>query len=248
MDFPRILKFNFDINGGYLIPDILTGRGDKIAISLYGNPIFYKPLCEANNIRLPYGLRSGLRPIENSLRIELKNTRFTNFYVSSATTTNLLTLSGLNIIDSSYTLLSGDLLLVKDQDNLEENGIYEVGLEIWRKLTIDLNSLFIIPRNGNINKNKGFRLKIIEKVILGYDPLIFLGPFSILKSPFYTDDEIEVAVNSYFLNKPYADLDWNNYGDTFSGYISGLYAGRLLVVPTIESCITWLNKYNKIIL
>lgn len=253
MNFPRIKQFNFDTNSIYIIPHIYSGKPDKIAIDIYGSYKFYKPLCEANNIKLPYGLRSGLRPIEEQLRIELKNTIFTNFSVAYATDPNdpnngniPFPLSGLLTIDGNL-LTTGDLILVKDQYNLDENGVYETSTDIWRKLTNITNNLLIIPTGGVNNKNKVFRLKIIKNQSNAMNPNVFVGPFSIFKNIIFTEEEIETAVDNYFTKKTIAELDWNHYGDMFNGYVSGLYEGRLLVVPTNESCIAWMKKFEKII-
>lgn len=246
MDFPRIKQFTFDIDRTYIVPDSKNGRADLIALDVYGNPTFYKPLCEANDIKLPYGLRIGLRPIEEALRTELKNTVFSKYQVSSTSTVNIPSLSGLLTIDG-YLLQNEDLVLLKDQDNLEENGIYIALSGTWKKINDNIDTAFIIASNGFTNKNKGFRLKIIEKQDVGIDPIIFSGPFSILKVPKYTDQEIESAVQNYFVEKQSSDLDWNNYGDIFTGYVSGLYEGRILLVPTAESCLAWLKKFEKII-
>lgn len=71
MDFPRFKNFDFTFGGSFLIPSNLNGRADLISVAIYGNVEFYKPLCEANDIVLPYGLRAGIRPLEESIRTEL---------------------------------------------------------------------------------------------------------------------------------------------------------------------------------
>lgn len=137
MNFPRLKDFKFDINNTYAIPATKTGRADLIAIDIYNNFRFYKPLCEANNINLPYGLRPGIRTIQQSILLEAK--------------------------------LDG---LTADQTNA-----------------------------------------LIEESYNNFVP---------------------------------GDLDWNNFGDTFTGFISDLYEGRLLLVPSSDNCVEWLSRYSTI--
>lgn len=40
--------------------------------------------------------------------------------------------------------------------------------------------------------------------------------------------------------------DWNAYGDFSTGYVTDVYEGRLLNLPTEQSAITWLNQYEKV--
>lgn len=71
MQYPRIKKFNFDINGTYVVQGYEVGRLDKIAYKIYGYTNMYKPLAEANEIALRQGYRVGVRKVEDSLRKEL---------------------------------------------------------------------------------------------------------------------------------------------------------------------------------
>jgi hypothetical protein len=137
MNFPRLKDFKFSIDNTFIIPGIFVGRGDLIANEIYGNPKFYKPLCEANNINLPYGTRVGIRPIEQALEVEAK------------------------------------------LDELSENDA---------KLYVQTSLDNTIP--GNLN--------------------------------------------------------WNNYGDVFYGFISDLYEGRLLLVPSSDNCLEWLRRFEKL--
>jgi len=156
MPFPRLKPdFNFTIERTYEIPGVYAGRVDLIANELFGNVRFYKPLCEANNINLIYGMRVGIRNIEDAVTIEAKTKVFT---------------------------------------------------EAEKELRISLG----------LDPNK------------------------------YSQDEINGLVEEAFYVKVPGELDWNNYGDMFNGYVSDLYQGRLLLVPTTDNCIEWLRKFEKI--
>ncbi len=136
--FPRFKDFQFQLDTTYTIPPVYTGRGDLISIAIYGDYKYYKPLCAYNDINLPYGVRTGIRPLEESIRSELR-------------------IKGLS------------------------------------------------------------------------------------------NDQIDEEVDIYFSNAPPGSLDWNGYSDFFSGYISDLYEGRILAVPTVESCNEWLRRFEKLI-
>jgi hypothetical protein len=156
MPFPRIKSdFNFLIERTYEIPGIFAGRADLISNDIFGNFRFYKPLCEANNINLVYGMRVGIRNIEDAVRIEAKTKVFTD-------------------AEKQARIANG------------------------------------------LDPNK------------------------------YSDNEINGLVEEAFYVKVPGELDWNNYGDNFNGYVSDLYQGRLLLVPTTDSCIEWLRKFEKI--
>lgn len=75
--YPRIKKFNFTIDGTYVVQAYEVGRLDKIAYKLYGYTNMYKPLAAANNIALTQGYRIGIRKIEDALRHELVLRGFT---------------------------------------------------------------------------------------------------------------------------------------------------------------------------
>ncbi len=156
MTFPRLKPdFKFTIETSYIIPGVYAGRADLIANELFGNFRFYKPLCEANNINLVYGMRVGIRPIEQAVRFEAKIKVFT-------------------------------------EEEME------------------------------------------ERIAAGLDP------------DKYSEDEINGLVEEAYYVKVPGELDWNNYGDIFNGYVSDLYQGRAILVPTAESCVEWLRKYEKV--
>lgn len=70
-EYPRIKKFTFEYKGTYTVPSYYVGRLDKIAYELYNSVAMYKPLAAANLISLPMGFRTGVRKVEDALRLEL---------------------------------------------------------------------------------------------------------------------------------------------------------------------------------
>ena len=147
MDFPRFKQFDFTFGGSFSIPSNLNGRPDLISVAIYGNVEFYKPLCDANDIVLPYGLRAGIRPLEESIRTELT--------------------------------------LQSDAD-----------------------------------KKLGFAGLSVTEI----------------------DDVVAFRLN----NRLEGELDWSGYNNLTSGFISDLYTDRILLTPTSDSCLAWLNRYGKI--
>lgn len=77
MQYPRIKKFSFDIDGTFTIPGYLVGRLDRVAYELYGATRMYKPLASANNIVLTQGFRIGIRRTTDAIREELIDDGFT---------------------------------------------------------------------------------------------------------------------------------------------------------------------------
>ena len=87
-----------------------------------------------------------------------------------ATTTNI-TLSGLQTIDG-YTTLVGDRVLVKNQTNQTENGIYVAATSVWSR-PVDANtydslvSAFTFIQNGSTQQNSGWACTIPTGGTLG---------------------------------------------------------------------------------
>ena len=40
--------------------------------------------------------------------------------------------------------------------------------------------------------------------------------------------------------------DWNRYGDSYNGYSSQVYEGKTLYMPTYDSALKWMRKYEYI--
>lgn len=97
--------------------------------------------------------------------------------VRAATTTNI-TLSGTQTIDG-VALVVGDRVLVKNQTDAEQNGIYVVQSGAWvrandantdSKLT---NGLIVFVREGTVNGHRGWILTTDNPITVGATPLNF---------------------------------------------------------------------------
>ena len=90
-------------------------------------------------------------------------------------TTGNITLSGLQTIDG-YTTLAGDRVLVKNQSNQANNGIYAASSGAWSR-TSDANtyasliSAFIFIQNGSTQQNSGWVCTIPASGTLGTTPI-----------------------------------------------------------------------------
>ena len=90
-------------------------------------------------------------------------------------TTGNITLSGLQTIDG-YTTLAGDRVLVKNQSNQANNGIYAASSGAWSR-TSDANtyaslvSAFIFIQNGSTQQNSGWVCTIPATGTLGTTPI-----------------------------------------------------------------------------
>jgi hypothetical protein len=100
-----------------------------------------------------------------------------NVGVRAATTENII-LSGLPTIDG-VVCVEGDRILVKDQTDKKENGVYSVVESGWTR-TSDLNEnkdfisgMEFYVANGTINKKRIYNLTNIGSVTLGTTEIIF---------------------------------------------------------------------------
>jgi len=90
-------------------------------------------------------------------------------------TTGNITLSGLQTIDG-YTTIAGDRVLVKNQSNQANNGIYAASSGAWSR-TSDANtyasliSAFIFIQNGSTQQNSGWVCTIPASGTLGTTPI-----------------------------------------------------------------------------
>lgn len=71
--FPRFTEFNFTIGSVHTVTAAESGRLDRVSISVYGFPAGYIVLAAANALRCSYGQRMALRPMRESIRVELLN-------------------------------------------------------------------------------------------------------------------------------------------------------------------------------
>ena len=97
--------------------------------------------------------------------------------VNIATTANI-SLSGTPTIDGQFTA-DGDTILVKDQDNSAENGIYVIHSGAWTRRS-DFNSSSeyesekrVSVQNGNINGGSSWFLVPRDSFVLGTDPIVW---------------------------------------------------------------------------
>jgi hypothetical protein len=95
-----------------------------------------------------------------------------------ATTSSNITLSGEQVVDG-VSLVTGDRVLVKDQTNSAENGIYIVAAGTWtRSLDADTdeevkNGLFVFVEEGLTFSNSGWTLTTPNPITLGTTGLTF---------------------------------------------------------------------------
>lgn len=123
MTFPRIKKFNFNIATTYEVPSYYVGRLDMISLEIFQNVRMYKSIAAANNIKLTHGTRTGIRPVNISIRNELIMKGYTGEsleleyqrLLDDARTTNL---DWLSYDNTSYGYMSevyeGRILLIPD--------------------------------------------------------------------------------------------------------------------------------------
>jgi len=65
-----------------------------------------------------------------------------------------------------------------------------------------------------------------------------------LKAEGLSDREVEEQFNEKINNKRINDLDWLNFFDVSSGYVSGVSERDVLLVPTFESATLFLNQFE----
>jgi hypothetical protein len=101
-----------------------------------------------------------------------------------ATTGANITLSGLQTIDG-YTTLAGDRVLVKDQTNQAQNGIYNAATGPWTP-AYDAQSntqwaagTWVLVTGGSVNANVAFAQTTPGPIVLGTTSLVFVAfPFA----------------------------------------------------------------------
>lgn len=91
--------------------------------------------------------------------------------VKSATTSNI-ELSNEQIIDS-VQVTSGEFVLVKDQTNQKENGLYQVTSSSWVRYNQEITKQLFIITDGKTNKGKSF-YTLTDNVITNETDIIWL--------------------------------------------------------------------------
>jgi len=135
-------------------------------------------------------------------------------YASAATTENI-TLNGIQTVDG-VPLQSGDLILVKDQDDPTENGLYNVFFSQWFRITADLAwGQVTRVKYGTVNAGRIFQLST-EEITVGvtditYEEVLAFSSVNILG----LDNE-----SSFSIFTP-AMLVNGVFYYTYSGYIEG---------------------------
>jgi hypothetical protein len=96
-----------------------------------------------------------------------------------AATTADITLSGLQTVDG-VVLVAGDRVLVKNQDNAVENGIYVAAEGAWAR-AVDMNTsaemtagAFTFVEEGTVNADSGFVISTDNPIVLGTDAVNFV--------------------------------------------------------------------------
>lgn len=91
----------------------------------------------------------------------------------TAATTAPITLSGAQSIDDAAAL-AGELVLVKDQADPTENGVYVVSIGAWtRAPDVLVHGYFLHVELGTVNGGSGWELATPNPIVVGTTPLAF---------------------------------------------------------------------------
>jgi hypothetical protein len=161
--------------------------------------------------------------------------------VIAATISNI-TLSGLQTIDE-VSMNAGDRILVKNQTDQTNNGIYIVASSAWTRSTdantgAEIGSAAVLVRNGATNKNTQWTCTNSADPVIGTDNINF-GQIS--ASGTYTNGTgISLTANAFSLDLSYTDARYipstggtvtgsltisSGYGISIGGFISGNISG-----------------------
>lgn len=98
--------------------------------------------------------------------------------VRAATTNNLVMFTGLQTIDG-VALAAGDRVLVKNQTNAYDNGIYTAASGLWARaedanISAEVTSgMFVFVEEGTTNAGRGYVLTTNNPISLGFTALTF---------------------------------------------------------------------------
>ena len=160
LDWAKIVSGKPDTLAGYGITDAVNKAGDTMtgALTLSGAPT--QDLHAATKAYVD-SVVQGL-DIKESVR---------------AATTENIALSGAITVDG-VALNVGDRVLVKNQTNAAENGIYVVADEAWTR-AVDAtdgkisSGMFTFVEEGTVNSNSGYVLATDGKIVVGTTELSF---------------------------------------------------------------------------
>ena len=148
-----------------------TGQVDIIDdVNLGGDPTTTTQLVTDDSTRIATTAYVQLKVADAIQGLDTKDT------VAAATTANI-TLLGTQTIDG-VAVVAGDRVLVKDQTNQDENGIYIVGAGAWLRTDDadtwdELVGAFVFVQDGTINSDAGFVSQTAAGGTLGTDPIPF---------------------------------------------------------------------------
>ena len=160
LDWTKIVSGKPDTLAGYGITDAVNKAGDTMtgALTLSG-----APTQDLHAVTKAYvdSVVQGL-DIKESVRV--------------ATTENIA-LSGAISVDG-VALVAGDRVLVKNQTNAAENGIYVVDNGAWSRAVDASNGkvssgMFTFVEDGTVNANSGYVLATDGEIVVGTTPLTF---------------------------------------------------------------------------
>lgn len=139
-------------------------------------------------------------------------------------TTGPITLSGLQTIDD-YALGANGRVLVKDQTNPVENGIYVVSSGTWvRAFDADANAevrsgMYMYVQRGTVNAGSAWVLSTVDPIVVGTTELVFVH--------FNTSS----GGGGSYTNGAGLSLSGNTFSITDTGVTAGAY-GSATKIPT----------------
>lgn len=131
-----------------------------------------------------------------------------------------------------------------------------------KNFKFDINTTYVVPENragkllliayeifGNVRLYKPLaaanNLKLVTGCRIGIRPIEEALRLE-LQNDGYAGEELENLIYEKMLNTRISNADWNNYYSTTYGYMSDVTAGLLLLVPTIETAMEYIDKYEVI--
>jgi hypothetical protein len=123
-------------------------------------------------------------------------------HVRLASTGNTPVVStGAGDLFDGIALVLGDLILLKDQTNAVENGLYRVGATaLGRDPNNDSaqempSGTVVVVDQGNTNAESMYMLTTSAGFVVGTDPLTF-SPFGVAPNPYFAGDGISIVANT----------------------------------------------------